>query len=78
MSKWGLVRHPRAGWNAQRSDRTTQPGNHADQQETRVRAKLRSFSIQASVATPAEFDAFVKSEVARWEKVVKAANIEPE
>ena len=41
-------------------------------------AKLRTFSIQASVATPAEFDAFIKSEVARWAKVVKAANIEPE
>ena len=56
----------------------TVTGDHADQQETKNEAKLRSFSIQASVATPAEFDAFIKSEVARWAKVVKAANIEPE
>ena len=33
------------------------------------------FGIQIS---PAEFDRFVASEVARWERVVKAANIKPE
>lgn len=41
-------------------------------------ARLRSLSIEPSVASPAEFDAFIRSEIARWAKVVKAANIEPE
>ena len=41
-------------------------------------ARLRSLSIEPSVASPAEFDTFIKSEIARWAKVVKAANIEPE
>lgn len=41
-------------------------------------AKLRTYSVEAMTATPAEFDAFMKAEVAKWAGVVKAAGIEPE
>ena len=41
-------------------------------------ARLKSMSVDASVASPAEFEAFVRSETARWRDVVKAAGIEPE
>jgi tripartite-type tricarboxylate transporter receptor subunit TctC len=41
-------------------------------------AKLKALSIQPSTMTPAEFDTFIKAEVARYDALVKAAKIEPE
>jgi tripartite-type tricarboxylate transporter receptor subunit TctC len=40
-----------------------------------VQAKLAEQGADVSPSTPAELDAFVKSEVARWKGVVKQANI---
>lgn len=41
-------------------------------------ARLRTLSIQSASLSPAEFDAFIKAEVSRFETLVKAARIEPE
>ena len=41
-------------------------------------ARLRTLSIQSASLSPAEFDAFIKAEVGRFETLVKAARIEPE
>jgi tripartite-type tricarboxylate transporter receptor subunit TctC len=41
-------------------------------------AKLKTLSIQPSSMGAAEFDAFIKAEVARYDALVKAAKIEPE
>ena len=34
--------------------------------------------FQSLVSSPEEFDAFIKAEIAKWAKVIKAANIKIE
>jgi tripartite-type tricarboxylate transporter receptor subunit TctC len=41
-------------------------------------AKLKTFSIQPTLMSPSEFERYINSEVEKWAKVVKAANIQPE
>jgi len=43
-----------------------------------VRARLNALSLDIIASTPQEFDAHLKSELAKWGKVVKAAGIKPE
>ena len=43
-----------------------------------VRAKFTNLSLDLTTTTPQEFEAHLKSELARWGKVVKAAGIKPE
>jgi tripartite-type tricarboxylate transporter receptor subunit TctC len=34
--------------------------------------------LEATPSSPAEFDAYLRSEVAKWGKVIKAANVQPD
>jgi tripartite-type tricarboxylate transporter receptor subunit TctC len=43
-----------------------------------VRAKFANLSLEITTTSPREFEAHLKSELARWGKVVKAAGIKPE
>jgi tripartite-type tricarboxylate transporter receptor subunit TctC len=43
-----------------------------------VRARFANLSLEISTTSPREFEAHLKSELARWGKVVKAAGIKPE
>lgn len=43
-----------------------------------VRSRLNALSLEIIASTPQEFDAHLKSELAKWGKVVKAAGIKPE
>ena len=43
-----------------------------------VREKLVGAGIEPTGGTPAQFNAFIQSEMARWAKVAKAAGVEPE
>lgn len=43
-----------------------------------MKAYLLSQGAEASLMTPAEYGAYLKSEIAKWAKIVKAANITPE
>ncbi|WPB58982.1 tripartite tricarboxylate transporter substrate binding protein [Xylophilus sp. GOD-11R] len=43
-----------------------------------VRAKLEAAGIEVQGGTPQEYAAVIKSDLAKWGKVVKEANIEPE
>jgi tripartite-type tricarboxylate transporter receptor subunit TctC len=47
-------------------------------QASDVRAKFANLSLDISTTTPPEFEAHLKSELARWGKVVAAAGIKPE
>jgi len=40
-----------------------------------VRERLAALGFEPAVSTPAEFGARIKSEIAKWDKVVRAANI---
>jgi len=44
--------------------------------ETRERLLAQGFEPVGS--TPAEFGAYIKAEIAKWAKVIKAAGIKPE
>jgi tripartite-type tricarboxylate transporter receptor subunit TctC len=39
------------------------------------RTRLASMNAEAIPSTPAEFTAYIRSEIAKWSKVVKAAGI---
>ena len=43
-----------------------------------VREKLFLQGAEAAPSTPAEFDRVIKDELAKWEYVIKSANIRPE
>jgi tripartite-type tricarboxylate transporter receptor subunit TctC len=43
-----------------------------------VKERLSASGLQVSGSTPEHMDAVIREEVARWSKVVKAANIQPE
>jgi tripartite-type tricarboxylate transporter receptor subunit TctC len=43
-----------------------------------VRTKFANLSLDITTGTPQEFEVHLKSELARWGKVVKAAGIKPE
>jgi len=43
-----------------------------------VRERLLAQGAEAAPSTPAEFDRRVKEELAKWEQVIKSANIKPE
>ena len=43
-----------------------------------VRKKLGDFGLDLIGGTPAEFAAYIKAEIAKWAKVIKAAGIKPE
>jgi len=43
-----------------------------------VRAKLTALGMEINPQKPAEFDAYVASEFAKWSKVIKQAGIEPQ
>jgi tripartite-type tricarboxylate transporter receptor subunit TctC len=43
-----------------------------------VRAKLEGAGIEIQGGTPQDYAALIKSDLAKWEKVVKAAGIQPE
>jgi tripartite-type tricarboxylate transporter receptor subunit TctC len=43
-----------------------------------VRDRLASFGIDTADASPEQFHAFIKREIEKWQKVVKAAGIKPE
>ena len=43
-----------------------------------MKAYMLSQGAEASLMNPAEYGAYLKSEIAKWAKVVKAANVKPE
>ena len=43
-----------------------------------IRQKLAAVGFDAVGSTPAEFDAKVKAEIAKWAKVIAAAGIKPQ
>ena len=43
-----------------------------------LKEKLFAQGAEAAPSTPAEFDRVIKEELARWEYVIRAANIKPE
>ena len=43
-----------------------------------VRDKLNAMGFQAKTDSPADFDAYLKSETAKWTKVARDANVQPE
>ena len=43
-----------------------------------VTASMKNLGAEIAVTTPAEFQAFLKSDVERWSRVIKAANIKDE
>jgi tripartite-type tricarboxylate transporter receptor subunit TctC len=43
-----------------------------------VRDKLNAMGFQAKSDSPAEFDVYLKSETAKWTKVAREANVQPE
>ncbi|MEO7726658.1 MAG: tripartite tricarboxylate transporter substrate-binding protein, partial [Burkholderiales bacterium] len=43
-----------------------------------TRTKFGNLSLDITTTTPQEFEVHLKSELARWGKVVKAAGIKPE
>jgi tripartite-type tricarboxylate transporter receptor subunit TctC len=47
-------------------------------QASDVRAKFANLSLEITTTSPREFEVHLKSELARWGKVVKAAGIKPE
>jgi tripartite-type tricarboxylate transporter receptor subunit TctC len=47
-------------------------------QRADVKERFRAEGIDAIGGTPEQFGAYIKDEIARWAKVVKAANIRPE
>jgi len=42
-----------------------------------VRAKFANLSLEITTTSPQAFEAHLKSELARWGKVVKAAGVQP-
>ena len=43
-----------------------------------VRQRLLEFGADVVAGTPAEFGVFLRAEIAKWGKVVREANIQPE
>ncbi len=43
-----------------------------------VRSRLNNLSLEITTNTPSEFDTFLRAELEKWGKVVKAAGIKPE
>ena len=47
-------------------------------QQSAIAAQLEKLGMQTASGPPERFDALIKSELARWMRVVKAANIKPD
>ena len=47
-------------------------------QQREISAQLAKLGMQATSGPPARFEALVKSELARWTRVVAAAGIKPD
>ncbi len=43
-----------------------------------VKAKFDTLGMELAPQTPAQFDAFIGKEAAKWSKVIKQAGIEPQ
>jgi tripartite-type tricarboxylate transporter receptor subunit TctC len=43
-----------------------------------VREKLAAMGFQPATDTPAQFDAYLRAEQAKWAKVAREANVQPE
>jgi len=43
-----------------------------------MREKLAAMGFQGASNTPAQFDAYLRAELAKWAKVAKDANVQPE
>lgn len=43
--------------------------------EPDVQKRMENYGVETSSSTPAQFDAYIRAETARWAKVVKAAGI---
>ena len=43
-----------------------------------VRARFAADGVEALGSTPEEFGAYIKSEIERWGRVIKAAGVRPE
>jgi len=43
-----------------------------------VRARLEGLGLEIVGSTPEQFEAFVRGEMAKWAKVIKAGNIKVE
>nr|MBA3507148.1 tripartite tricarboxylate transporter substrate binding protein [Betaproteobacteria bacterium] len=46
--------------------------------QPQVKEKLLAQGAEAAPSTPAEFDRVIKDELAKWEYVIRAANIKPD
>jgi tripartite-type tricarboxylate transporter receptor subunit TctC len=40
-----------------------------------VRARLENLGVEVVGSTPEQFESFVRTEIAKWAKVIKASNI---
>jgi tripartite-type tricarboxylate transporter receptor subunit TctC len=47
-------------------------------QQGPIAAQLEKLGMQTTTGPPERFDALIRSEIARWTRVVKAANIRPD
>ena len=47
-------------------------------QTPEVKEKLLLQGAEATTSTPQEFDALIREELAKWDYVIRAANIKPE
>ena len=47
-------------------------------QNPQIREKLLLQGAEAAAVTPAEFDRIIRDELAKWDYVIRAANIKPE
>ena len=76
-----LVRHRRAGRNAARTlspSSTPRRVQALASDDTKKRfADLGMTNSGAGSTTPEELDAYIKSEIAKWSKVIEDANIQP-
>lgn len=62
---------PKAVIDRLNADFTKIVGTHED-----IRAKLREFGLEPTTMTPAEFDAFVRSELVRWADMIEKAGLQ--
>ena len=46
--------------------------------QTDVRERIAQLGLEASLNSPEEFAVVIKSDTAKWAKVIRAANIKPE
>jgi tripartite-type tricarboxylate transporter receptor subunit TctC len=43
-----------------------------------TRAQMADIGLEAETSTPGEFGAFLKTEIAKWAKVIKATGLKPD